>query len=211
MDDTTLVAQIMKNRTYDPSSRDARFFDEAQALFETWKPEDLNAIAISIGPGMFTSLRVGLSLAKGIACTHGTPVVAVNTLDAMGRAVSFYPGIVGVVVNAFHKEMYGALYERGARRSDHTLRRLEEIPSFLARAALVIGPGIPLLKEQGGSETPHPGMDYDIQELFPTAENIVHCALPRIYTRDFDAVELLEPFYIKKTDAERLYDSKDVQ
>jgi tRNA threonylcarbamoyladenosine biosynthesis protein TsaB len=210
MEDDILVAQIMKNRAYDPSSRDARFFDEAQVLLETWKPEDLNAIAISIGPGMFTSLRVGLSLAKGIACTHGTPVVAVNTLDAMGCAVSFYPGIVGVIANAFHKEMYVALYERGVRRSDHMLMRLEDIPSVLARAALVIGPGIPLLREQGCFQTPRPGGEHNIQDLFPTAENVVYCALPRIHARDFCKIEVLEPFYIKKTDAERLYDTKDV-
>lgn len=211
MEDNVLVAQIMKNRTYDKLSRDARLFDETQELFGIWKPEDLNAIAISVGPGMFTSLRVGLSLAKGIAFAHGTPVVAVNTLDAMGYAVSSYPGIVGVVVNAFHKEIYAALYEQGVCRSGHMLMHLKDSIEFLASAALVVGPGISLLKEHGLFQTPVAGTDQDGRSLFPAAENVIRCALSRIHARDFDAIEMLEPFYIKKTDAERLYDTKDVQ
>ena len=46
------------------------------------RPADLSAIAVSLGPGSFTGVRVALSLAKGMALAHGLPLLGVPTLDA---------------------------------------------------------------------------------------------------------------------------------
>jgi len=210
MRDETLEVQIVKNRVQDQEHRDARFFDEANTLLKTWNPEELNAIAVSIGPGMFTSLRVGLSLAKGIAFAHGTPVVAVNSLDVMGQDYAYFPGPVSVVVNAFHKEMYIALYDRGKRISDHMLVHLNDLAAIQKQAMMVIGPGVQLLQDQGYLSVPGSKDVLDNRVLFPSAEMVVISALHRIKNRDFVAIETLEPYYIKKTDAERLHDQKNV-
>jgi tRNA threonylcarbamoyladenosine biosynthesis protein TsaB len=47
--------------------------------------KNLDAVAVSIGPGSFTGLRIGLSSAKGIACALGTPIIAVPTLDGIAE------------------------------------------------------------------------------------------------------------------------------
>ena len=52
------------------------------------RPEDLNNIAISSGPGSFTGLRIGMSAAKGIAYGSGLPVIAVPTYDAFAIQIS---------------------------------------------------------------------------------------------------------------------------
>lgn len=70
----------------------------------------LDALAISIGPGSFTGLRIGASMWKGLALGWGVPLVAVPTLDAMTRMVDGCEGHVCPVMDARMDEVYGAVY-----------------------------------------------------------------------------------------------------
>lgn len=78
----------------------------------------IDALAISIGPGSFTGLRIGASMWKGLALGWGTPLVAVPTLDAMTRLVDDCPGYICPLIDARMDEVYGAVYqlENGGRR-----------------------------------------------------------------------------------------------
>ncbi len=66
-EDGTILYEIRKNRLADEKRRDAQFFTEAKRLIDYFGRDNIGAIAISIGPGMFTSLRVGLGLAKDLS------------------------------------------------------------------------------------------------------------------------------------------------
>ena len=185
-------------------SRDARIFEDAKRIVEEVGGENIEAIAISIGPGMFTSLRVGLSLAKGLSMVYGTPLVAVNTLDSIGIQPSCVTSPVVAVINAFRGEVYAAFYEQGKRTSDYLLKKPSELLNMIEGDALVIGPGVEILKD---STSIRNGLDINGDERYnPSASKVVALALPRVKQRDFDDIEFLEPFYIKKTDAERNYD-----
>jgi tRNA threonylcarbamoyladenosine biosynthesis protein TsaB len=77
----------------------------------------LDAIACSIGPGSFTGLRIGLSVAKGLAFATGAAIVPVSTLEALAaRAVADgrvpEGGRVLAVIDARRDEVYAALYQR---------------------------------------------------------------------------------------------------
>lgn len=71
----------------------------------------LDAVAVSIGPGSFTGLRIGLSLAKGLAFAGGMPVVPVPTLDALAEVGGAEPGeLVCPILDARKGELYAALF-----------------------------------------------------------------------------------------------------
>ena len=63
---------------------------------------------VSIGPGSFTGLRIGLSMAKGFALATGLPMIGVPTLEAYAHAIGRRCGLVCPVLDARKKEIYGA-------------------------------------------------------------------------------------------------------
>ena len=63
-----------------------------------WNPGDLDAIAVDVGPGLYTGIRVGVSTAQGMAAALGVPIVPVMSLDAVAlRAATGHRHIYGVV------------------------------------------------------------------------------------------------------------------
>ena len=78
--------------------------------------EDVEGIAVSIGPGSFTGLRIGLALAKGLAFAGGLPLVGVPTLEALAWVVDAAPGTsVCAALDARKREVYGAVLGAHAR------------------------------------------------------------------------------------------------
>jgi len=79
------------------------------------KPADLAAIAVSLGPGSFTGLRVAISLAKGIALANDLPLLGIPTLDATAYPHLFHGVPVGAVVQAGRGRICWALYQPNSR------------------------------------------------------------------------------------------------
>ena len=86
------------------------------------KAADMDAIAVSAGPGAFTGVRIGVSAAKGLAWAADKPCVAVSTLADLARNVSFIDGLIVCAMDARRQQVYNALFE--AR--DGALTRLTE-------------------------------------------------------------------------------------
>jgi len=81
------------------------------------KPEDLSGIVCMGGPGSFTGLRIGFSLAKGLALALGRPFAAIPTLDCMARPLSPLKGLVAPVLDAKKSSFFCALYRGGVKVS----------------------------------------------------------------------------------------------
>jgi tRNA threonylcarbamoyladenosine biosynthesis protein TsaB len=116
------------------------------------EPQDVDGIAVSIGPGSFTGLRIGLSVAKGLASAWSKPIVAVPTLEALAySALSLFRATGGEfivpMIDARRNDVYAAVYrvKNGIpeERSPSQALPLEEFGDFIrdADTVLVVGDG----------------------------------------------------------------------
>ena len=72
------------------------------------KLSDMDAIAVAVGPGSFTGIRIGVSAAKGLAFSVDKPAVGVSTLAAMARNVAFADGLIVCAMDARRSQVYNA-------------------------------------------------------------------------------------------------------
>ena len=87
----------------------------AQALAEAgvaW--EDLDRLAVGVGPGGFTGLRIGIATARALAQARELPLVPVGSLEALAAGADDPPGVIAAVLDARRGEVYAAAWE-GAR------------------------------------------------------------------------------------------------
>jgi len=79
-----------------------------EIVTEAFPGSRVSLVALSVGPGLFTSLRAGASMAKALGMSWGVPVRGVGTLEAL--AVESGPGVVACALDARKGEVYGAVY-----------------------------------------------------------------------------------------------------
>lgn len=75
---------------------------------------DIDLIAVGIGPGSFTGIRVALATAKGFAIASGKPFIGVDSLRMLARGAICGRSLVGVVIDAYRGEVYQSLYRTDA-------------------------------------------------------------------------------------------------
>ena len=89
------------------------------------KIEDMDALAVSVGPGSFTGVRVGVATWKGLALGARLPLAPVPTLDAMTRLGAFREGLLCPLLDARMREVFGAVYRfTNGRREKLTADRV---------------------------------------------------------------------------------------
>nr|WP_326185102.1 tRNA (adenosine(37)-N6)-threonylcarbamoyltransferase complex dimerization subunit type 1 TsaB [uncultured Oscillibacter sp.] len=73
--------------------------------------QDCDAVAVAVGPGSFTGIRIGVAAAKGLAFAADKPVAGVSTLAAMARNAAFAGGLIVCAMDARRNQVYNALFE----------------------------------------------------------------------------------------------------
>jgi tRNA threonylcarbamoyladenosine biosynthesis protein TsaB len=119
----------------------------AALLTQTGKePADLAAVAVSVGPGNFTGLRIGLATAKTLAWSLNLPLVPVPTMEVLAAQFPFSPHPIGVVMDAKRGEVFWGLFlcpEDQPRVLEGPVRlAVAELPPRLTPPLLLTGPGL---------------------------------------------------------------------
>jgi tRNA threonylcarbamoyladenosine biosynthesis protein TsaB len=123
-----------------------------------WAVSSLHALAVSVGPGSFTGLRVGAATAKGLALALEIPVAPVPTLDALAATLPFADAPVCPLLDARKGEVYCSLYrwtgEEMARQWDYLALPPAAAAARLEPPVIVLGDGVaacrPHLARLGG-------------------------------------------------------------
>ncbi|MBU4484879.1 tRNA (adenosine(37)-N6)-threonylcarbamoyltransferase complex dimerization subunit type 1 TsaB [bacterium] len=179
-----------------------------------WNIKDIEGIAVSIGPGSFTGLRIGLATAKGIALANNIPIVGVSSLEILAMNGSGSDLIVVPIIDARKKEVYTAAYlchcEPGEAVSiegifpeqnilpDNLVGKLKDFK----RRCLLMGDGAILYKDILLNGLGDMAVMADEKDMYPKAANIIHLACPRFKSGEVDNLASLAPNYIRRPDAE---------
>jgi tRNA threonylcarbamoyladenosine biosynthesis protein TsaB len=176
----------------------------------------IGAIAVSLGPGSFTGLRIALSTAKGLCMAADKPLIGVETLTGLASQFPFSSLPICPVVDARKNEIYTALYrcnEQGIpkKTTEAMVIKPERLQEFITTPTLLVGDGLPLygqmLKELLG----------DLALLAPTetcfarAAAIGSAAWHLFRQGAFLDPATTVPIYVRASDAELQFGEKKAQ
>lgn len=169
--------------------------------------DEIGLVAVDVGPGLFTGLRVGVATAKAIAFARRVPMIGVPSLDLLAFPVRFSNRLIVAAIDARRGELYYAFYRQvpgGVQRlSDHLLGTPEDLASELlatGEEVLLVGDGAHRYSEafEGLAKVEM----VDVGNSYPSAASLVQLAHARALREDFERPEAIEPIYLRRPDAE---------
>ncbi len=166
---------------------------------------NLGGVAASLGPGLYTGMRVGIATSKALAQALSVPIVGMSSLDLVAYEVRYAPKTICAALDARRGEVFYAFYKASPggiqRMSDYRVEKPEKLAVGLAsrpEEVLLVGNGALLYREtfeELGSVAEVGTMSH----AFPDARSLVELALPRILREDFDSLYEMKPLYLRRS------------
>ena len=159
--------------------------------------DELEAVAVSKGPGSYTGLRIGVSAAKGLCYALDIPLISVSTLDSLARQKLDQEGFIIPVLDARRMEVYSAVFTSDFEQVRQIKAEVIDETSFsdfLAKETChIIGPGAQKCIEviRNKNAVFH-------TEALPSANDMISIAHAKWGTTSFENVAYFEPFYLKE-------------
>jgi tRNA threonylcarbamoyladenosine biosynthesis protein TsaB len=170
--------------------------------------EQVGGIAVGLGPGLFTGLRVGISTARALSQVLHVPLVGIGSLDVLAFPVRHSRWRIGAVADAKRGEVFYAFYRPVPGGLARETPYMAGSPARLAaeleastEETLLVGGGA-LLYRRELRDVGTPPEFASISGAFPTAESLLELALPRFHREETARVEDVVPYYVRRSDAE---------
>ncbi len=168
------------------------------------KPEQLNAVAVGMGPGSYTGLRIGVSLAKGMAFGLNIPVIGLSSLQLMAAEVR--SRLIHVedsdaflsLLDARRMEVYASAYNSALNEVLPPAAIVLESDSFSTlqndySRLFVYGPGA----EKMVGQSDFADSIVHVEEVFPSVKGMIQLANDAFLSQRFLDTAYFEPFYLK--------------
>lgn len=174
---------------------------------------NLTAVAVSIGPGSFTGLRIGLATAKGLAYGLNIPLLAVPTLKALATRFFDLPGVtVFSLADAQKKNAYCGVYRNGAEIRPVQVIPLEAVVKMAGEAAaakkgpVIILGDIAEKKLSRGAELPAGVVTAGRAQVMPRADEVALLGAKMLEAGEIADAMTAEPWYLRRSEAEDLWE-----
>jgi tRNA threonylcarbamoyladenosine biosynthesis protein TsaB len=158
--------------------------------------KDLDAVAVSKGPGSYTGLRIGVSAAKGLCFALDKPLVSVSTLEALAHQVIYNDGVIVAMLDARRMEVYSAIFDskhNQIRETEAQIIDADSFNSYLQEGKVYfIGNGV----EKTKTLINHPNAVF-IEDKLPSANEMSFLAYNKFKIMDTEDVAYFEPYYLK--------------
>jgi tRNA threonylcarbamoyladenosine biosynthesis protein TsaB len=174
----------------------------------------VGGVAVGVGPGLFTGLRVGVATGKTLAQVLSVPIVGIPSLDVLAFGVRYTRRLIGAVIDARRGEVFHALY-RGVpggvmRVGEYEVAPPGHLAAELEAAreeVLLVGNGAILYRKE--LEAVGAGVEFaSPPQAHPQASAMVELAVPRFIREETDRSFEVLPLYLRKSDAEIAWDQR---
>ena len=171
-------------------------FIEEVIIASKIKPSQIDAIAVSKGPGSYTGLRIGVSAAKGLCYALNKPLISVATLQSLANQVTINDGIIVAMLDARRLEVYSAIFDKNHNKIRETKAQILDENSFkdyLEKGKVYfIGDGV----EKTKTLIKHSNAIY-IEDKLPSAKEMSKLSYDKYKISDIEDVAYFEPYYLK--------------
>lgn len=156
---------------------------------------DLDAVAVSKGPGSYTGLRIGVSAAKGLCYALNIPLLAHSTLEVLAQQINPDEGLIIPMIDARRMEVFTCVFDSNKHYIEMPNAKVIEPNSFSEYKDKIhlVGDGALKCREV----LSEPKFVYYPDNIYPSAKDMTALNLKKYQEKSFEGVAYFEPYYLK--------------
>ena len=174
------------------------------------KIDDIDAFAVSVGPGSFTGVRIGVATAKGFAQSLNKPCIKVSALHGLCENVSFFSGLICPILDARRNQVYNAIFEsKNGQIKRLCADRALSVSALMAelkesnKDIMFVGDGVPVFRETLTKELEEKAFFAPLPLMFNQAASVAAVGIDEYKNGNFTDYSELVPEYIRLSQAEQ--------